>query len=44
MLNNASAKYKFSSLEKLTNYAICIIVCCQIIIAFIAGLTGDIWI
>jgi len=44
MLNNANAKYKFSSLEKLTNHAILIIVCCQIIVAFIAGLTGANWI
>lgn len=28
MLNNASARYKFSTLEKLTNHAILIIVCC----------------
>lgn len=44
MLNNASAKYKFSTLEKLTNVAILIIVSCQILVSFIAGLLGADWI
>ena len=44
MQNSQSAKYKFSSLEKLMNHSILIIVVLQITIATISGYYGADWI
>ncbi len=43
MQNSCQAKYKFSKLEKLTNKSILIILGVQIILSFIAGVVGQIW-
>jgi len=44
MMNSAAAKYKFSSLEKLMNHAILMIVALQITIATVSGFVGADWI
>jgi phospholipid-transporting ATPase len=44
MMNSMAAKYKFSGLEKYTNYAIVVVLITQFILASIGALTGTLWI
>jgi phospholipid-transporting ATPase len=44
MMNSMAAKYKFSGLEKYTNYAIAVVLLTQFILASIGALTGTLWI
>ena len=44
MQNSARPKYKFSSLEKLTNLSIAFIICLQIVLALLAASIGTSWI
>mmetsp|Transcript_30520 Transcript_30520/g.46780 ORF Transcript_30520/g.46780 Transcript_30520/m.46780 type:complete len:289 (-) Transcript_30520:349-1215(-) len=43
MMNSAQAKYKFSSLELMTNKAIALILMVQIVMSLIAGTVGYMW-
>ena len=43
MKNSANSKYKFSKLERLTNFSILIIFCTQIVLALIGALIGADW-
>ena len=43
MKNSAQAKYKFSTLEKMSNKSIAIVLCSQIILAFCGSSVGTSW-
>ena len=43
MINNEKAKYKFSTLEKMTNYSIFVILGTQVILSIIGSLVGSTW-
>ena len=44
MKNSAAAKYKFSSLELMTNRAILLILMVQVVLSLIAGAMGYFWV
>lgn len=44
MMNATAAKYKFSSLEKMSNKGIICVLCTQFTLAVIAGMLGTNWI
>ena len=44
MMNSMAAKYKFSGLEKYTNYAIAVVLVTQFLLASIGALVGTLWI
>jgi len=44
MKNSVNAKYKFSKLEKATNFTILVILCFQCLLASTGGLIGTLWI
>lgn len=44
MMNSMAAKYKFSGLEKYTNYAIAVVLITQFLLASIGALVGTLWI
>lgn len=44
MMNSTAAKYKFSSLEKMSNRGIVYVLCTQFTLSLIGGLLGTNWI
>lgn len=43
MMNSTNAKYKFSSLELMSNKAILAVLCIQFVLAILGGLCGTSW-
>lgn len=43
MMNSTRAKYKFSSLESMSNKAILAVLCIQFILAIMGGMVGTSW-
>jgi|DEB0MinimDraft_12_1074336.scaffolds.fasta_scaffold30807_2 phospholipid-transporting ATPase len=44
MMNSANAKYKFSSLEKLMNFALVVVFLLQIVLASVGSAVGTSWV